>query len=288
MKTSKLLSFLLIFSIAATLSITPAFSVSEQANPKAKEMVVVSIPENAREIGNGVYDLGFKVHNGQIVQGTLYVFSDKQFAKPDGTPGNGPKGGGGEESSTCFSYITKGAKWRAEELWTISTDNAPAGIDVSGILVNAVDQWEDTDDDDTTTNNEIMGTLVTPFNGDVSTIGNSMNDKNEVAFGDIDENGVIAATWVWRTVSGPPSQRYIAEWDQVYDVVSFSWTNDGTNNPGSMDFDNIATHEVGHAVGMGHPDSTCTLETMYAYASNGEIIKRDLYTGDIAGVNGLY
>ncbi len=283
MKTSKLLAFLLIFSIAATLSITPAFSVSEQANPKAKEMVVVSIPENAREIGNGVYDLGFKVHNGKIMQGTLYIFSDKQFAKPDGTPGKGPGGGGGggDESSTCYSYITKGAKWRSEEPWTISTDNAPGNY-VTNILVNAVNQWETAGGD----SNSIMGSLVTPFNGDVSTIGNSMNDKNEVAFGDIDEEGVIAATWVWRTVSGPPSQRYIAEWDQVYDVVSYNWSTNQT--PGTMDFDNIATHEVGHAVGLGHPESACTLETMYAYASFQEIIKRDLYTGDIAGVNGLY
>ena len=52
---------MLIFSLTATLSMSPAFSVSEQANPKAKEMVVVSIPENARDLGNGVYDLGFKV-----------------------------------------------------------------------------------------------------------------------------------------------------------------------------------------------------------------------------------
>lgn len=60
---------------------------------------------------------------------------------------------------------------------------------------------------------------------------------------------------------------------------------DGNSN--SMDFDNIATHEVGHAVGMEHPNSTCTLETMYAYASNGETIKRDLHDRNIAGVNGL-
>ena len=275
---------MLIFSLAATLSMSPAFSVSEQANPKAKEMVVVSIPENARDLGNGVYDLGFKVHDGKIMQGTLYVFSDKQFAKPDRNPGKGPGGGGGggDETSTCYSYITKGAKWRAEEPWTVYTNGAPVA-GVTSILQNAVNQWETAGGD----SNAIMGSFVNPSNYD-GTIGSSMNDKNEVAFGDIDENGVIAATWVWRTVSGPPSQRYIAEWDQVYDVVSFSWTNDVTTNPNSMDFDNIATHEVGHAVGMGHPDSTCTFETMYAYASNGETIKQDLYTGDIAGVNGLY
>lgn len=60
---------MLIFTLAATLSITPAFSVPEQASSKAKDMAVVSIPENARQIGDGVYDLGYKVHDGKMVQG---------------------------------------------------------------------------------------------------------------------------------------------------------------------------------------------------------------------------
>jgi len=276
---------MLIFTLAATLSITPAFSVPEQANSKAKEMAVVSIPANAKEIGPGVFDIGYRVYDGKVVQGTLYVFSEKEFAKPDGKLGNGnnkDKGEStGDETSTCYSYITKGAKWRAEEPWTISLAGAPTGIDVTGILVNAVNQWE-------TANghaNEIMEDLNSSLTVIPGSIGKTMDGANEVAFGDITDDGVIAATWVWRTVSGPPSQRYIAEWDQVYDVDTFDWIN---GDPNSMDFDNIATHEVGHAVGMGHPDSTCTLETMYAYASNGETIKRDLHTGDKTGVNRLY
>lgn len=269
---------MVIFTLAITLSITPAFSISQQVNLKAKEMPVVSIPANAKKIGDGVYDLGYKVHDGKILQGTLYVFSDKEFAKPDGA-GKGGKGGGG--TSTCYSYITSGAKWRSEEPWGVSTVGAPVA-DVTGILQTAVSQWENAD----SPANSIMGPYDDSIIVDGSSIGVSINGKNEVAFGDIADQGVIAATWVWRTTSGPPSQRYIAEWDQIYDVVSFNWSTTGDLN--AMDFANISTHEIGHAVGMGHPDSTCTLETMYAYASNGEIIKRDLHDGDIAGVNKLY
>jgi len=276
-KNTKILTFMLIFTLAVTLSTTPAFSISQQANVKAKEMTVISIPANAKKIGDGVYDLGYKVHNGKVLQGTLYVFSDKEFAKPDGV-GKGGKGGGG---TTCYSYITSGAKWRAEEPWGVSTVNAPVA-DVTDILQTAVSQWENAD----SPANSIMGSFDGSMVVDASSIGVSMNDKNEVTFGDITDEGVIAATWVWRTTSGPPSQRYIAEWDQLYDVVSFNWSTSGDSN--SMDFANISTHEIGHAVGMGHPDSTCTLETMYAYSSNGEIIKRDLHDGDIAGVNRLY
>jgi|TARA_B100000809_G_scaffold143124_1_gene140671 predicted Zn-dependent protease len=55
-----------------------------------------------------------------------------------------------------------------------------------------------------------------------------------------------------------------------------------------MDLQNIATHEFGHASGLGHLDSTCTGETMYASASFDETQKRTLEAGDIAGINDLY
>ena len=55
-----------------------------------------------------------------------------------------------------------------------------------------------------------------------------------------------------------------------------------------MDFENIATHELGHAMGMAHPADSCTEETMYRFASSGETKKRTLNAGDIAGIKGLY
>ena len=57
-----------------------------------------------------------------------------------------------------------------------------------------------------------------------------------------------------------------------------------------MDYENIAQHEIGHAVGMGHAPETseCVEETMYPTASNGETLKRDLNVGDIAGIKALY
>ena len=55
-----------------------------------------------------------------------------------------------------------------------------------------------------------------------------------------------------------------------------------------MDFENVSTHEIGHSDGMGHPDDSCTEESMYRFSANGETKKRDLNTGDIAGINQLY
>jgi hypothetical protein len=56
-----------------------------------------------------------------------------------------------------------------------------------------------------------------------------------------------------------------------------------------MDFDNIATHELGHSCGLGDLyTSDCSQQTMYGYASNGETNKRTLECGDIAGISELY
>jgi hypothetical protein len=56
-----------------------------------------------------------------------------------------------------------------------------------------------------------------------------------------------------------------------------------------MDFESIATHELGHIMGMADLyDSACSDQTMYGYATNGETHKRSLGTGDIWGIHALY
>ena len=72
----------------------------------------------------------------------------------------------------------------------------------------------------------------------------------------------------------------------MYDDADFDW---GIAEAGKMDFENIATHELGHAVGLGDLyTSECSEQTMYGYAGYGEIKKRDLEAGDIAGITKLY
>ena len=62
-----------------------------------------------------------------------------------------------------------------------------------------------------------------------------------------------------------------------------------TGEATKMDLDNIVTHELCHAVGMGDLyDSACGEETMYGYATYGETKKQTLNAGDIAGISKLY
>ena len=56
-----------------------------------------------------------------------------------------------------------------------------------------------------------------------------------------------------------------------------------------MDLQNIATHELGHGVGLGDVyDTVCSAVTMYGYSDYGEIQKRTLEQPDIKGLLTLY
>lgn len=69
--------------------------------------------------------------------------------------------------------------------------------------------------------------------------------------------------------------------------LDFDWSLDGA--PGAMGFENIATHELGHSLGLNDQyESQCADVTMYGYAGEGEINKRDLEINDITGVYELY
>jgi len=104
---------------------------------------------------------------------------------------------------------------------------------------------------------------------------------NSISFGNYPEEGVIAVTAIWF------QGKKIYEYDILFDT-DFTW-GDATVNPAVMDLQNIATHELGHAVGMGDLyDTVCAEETMYGYSIEGETTKRDLNAGDILGIQTLY
>ena len=73
----------------------------------------------------------------------------------------------------------------------------------------------------------------------------------------------------------------------------FSWSDSG--EAGKMDIQNIATHEIGHFIGLDHVDAasytgpeTYTEATMYAYATAGETKQRTLDPDDEDGIAYLY
>jgi len=201
---------------------------------------------------------------------------------------DGPDKGNGDGDTSdvqCFRYI--GGEWNLEmkESWVFYTTNSD-GMDQTNLFGNFTDdvqKWENE-----VAGGNILNDGIIIINTDFGTISSA--DPNAIFFGDVDSEGAIAVTFVWTTV-GKPSLREIRAFDMVFDQVDYDWSNNAPDpaDVDTMDFNNIAMHELGHAIGMDHPkDGSCTEETMWRSAANEEIKKRSLHAGDIEGISALY
>ena len=283
----KILSFIIILSLM--LALVPAVAMnthvpSELDTPGTTR--TLTLPPQA---GNARYiSLGTSVDpvSGKVVEGYA-VFHHRDGH--NGGPGGGAPGGGGE-TSTCYAFLAKDAKWKSVEPWIVNAANID-GLDSNFVLndlIADIDKWEDAADgtvgdggsinilgNGSATNNVLVADTVSP-DGD-----------NEVYFADISTQNVIGVTIIWGIFNGPPFARELVEWDQVYDDVDFDWDNNGAED--KMDFENVATHELGHSVGLGDLyDAGCSDETMYGETTEGDLDGRDLNTGDITGISKLY
>jgi hypothetical protein len=297
MKVTLVLLAALVFSVGAVLAAKPD-STPHKANPSGGHATVV-MPAHAVEVAPGVFSLGRAIDKGKVVEGYAFIDYKKGFGKPTGCNNDGKcqgwedpscadcaggGNGGGSDTSSCYGFLARGAKWKTIEPYIVNPSNTRE-LDETFITDNLafdIEKWETAAGTET----DILGagsatneTLIADLEW--------LDDKNEVYFADVGHEGAIAITIVWGIFSGPPWQRELVEWDQVYDDVDFGWS--ATGEAGKMDFENIATHELGHSVGLDDLyDSKCSEQTMYGYASYGETNKRDLNTGDIAGIQKLY
>lgn len=263
-----------LLGIMAALAAVVLISTGAQAKPEAP-MHEFKLPANAQLMADGSYYLGKRIDptTGREVDGIAYVHGRQQNVKPGGNTN-------GVRTTPCYAVIAQGLKWKNVEPWKLDPTNNQ-GLASDWLLTNTaanLGKWE------SAAGAEIFGngSLETGLAADMATV----DGVNEVTFGSIDDPGVIAVTLTWGYYNAPVRFREIVEWDQIYDQQDFAWST--TGEAGKMDYNNIATHEVGHAAGMGHPASSCLEETMYAYAGFGETKKRDLNAGDIAGINTLY
>ncbi|MFH1503165.1 MAG: matrixin family metalloprotease [Candidatus Diapherotrites archaeon] len=282
--------------VVFTLMISVGLVVASAKNQNQK----FNLPKHAVEVSPGVFYLGKTIDKGKVVEGYAFMIRDKEkFAKPGTVCGNGicepgeninkcPLDcGGGEDptepdTSSCYGFLSKGAKWKSVENYIVNTNNEDGLSEgfITGNLADSIVKWE------TAANYDILGTgsstnetLVADFY--------TTDNKNEVYFDDLGASDTIAFTVVWGIFGGRPSNRELVEWDMVFND-NFIW-GDATINSSVMDFENIATHELGHAVGMDDLyNSACSDQTMYGYSWNGDISKRDLASGDIAGIRALY
>ncbi len=209
------------------------------------------------------------------LQKVVFIHYKKGYGKPSWA------GSGGKTKETaCYDFLVRSKpKWQWTEDYYYSEG---AGLDsdfVGSVLKNSTETWD----------SQVAFDI---FGGGYYDYGHHewgvYDGYNAISFGDYPEEGVIAVTAVWY------QGKTIYEYDILFDT-DYVWGNADPNGDGVvdnssiMDLQNIATHELGHAAGLGDLyDTVCQNETMYGYSDYGEIKKRTLEDGDIAGIHELY
>jgi len=208
-----------------------------------------------------------------------FIHYKKNFAKP--AAGKAPK------QSSCYKFLPGKVRWQTSNIGYLinpANSNLPQDFICSAIKASA-ETW------DNPTFKELFqgypagcGIEYTPKYGD-------SDGKNAITFGNYPDPNVIAVTTVWYN----PAIKAIVEFDMKFNTGSdWTWGSclgsevDCHNNK-VMDLQNIATHELGHGVGLSDVyETNCSEVTMYGYSTEGETDKRILETPDITGLRILY
>jgi hypothetical protein len=199
-----------------------------------------------------------------------FIHWKKDFAKPEAAKAPKPP--------SCYKFLTPTkVRWKDTVSYVINPTNPQNLLPefITSAVSTSAETW------DANTSKELMNDTYTNSTGPETAYG-VQNYVNAISFGDYPTEGVIAVTTVWYN----PVTKEIVEFDIEFDT---DWTwGDATVNK-TMDLQNIATHELGHGVGLADVyDSACSEVTMYGYSDYGETKKRTLETPDITGLQILY
>ncbi len=182
---------------------------------------------------------------------------------------------------TCYAFMGQyGKRYLKWGVLPVNYVINPNGFsDVTSAISNGAEEW------DNWTGAELFNDSYKTSTG-TETNYRVQNYVNAISFGDYySDPNIIAATTVWYN----PATKEIVEFDIVFET-NYTW-GDATDRktPDVMDLQNIATHELGHGVGLADVYETeCSEVTMYGISDYRETNKRDLEQPDITGIQTLY
>ena len=216
---------------------------------------IAAVPVYAQSVGHGV---------------SLYVEVFSARGGNPGPPGGGGGGGGGSVNCSDENDQTEHASPFANEsaltLYKLQT-TFPAGLDVSGALQNAADQWN-AEGAALTLQTAPSGSPARPAEDGTSVIG----------FTKIAPKNTLAATWTYVD----DATGNVLEADLFFNTLNPWITLSGcpSSPTGKFDVANIATHELGHVLGLNHVRDATAQSTMYPSAPPDEVRKITLTQGD--------
>jgi hypothetical protein len=207
-----------------------------------------------------------------IVQITQEIMIGEKSANPEATGKAKPK-------SPDYKISINRAKTDIPIVLAVYTlnDDGLSSTFVTGAITLAAQEW----DKYTTAN--LLSDFNNPVVAGIKGAIVSLNGENAVFFADYSDSNVIAMASYWYN----RVTKEIVECDIMFNT-DFQWGN-AVAYPSLMDLQNIATHELGHFFNLADIyDTSKDYLTMYGYSWEGDIQKRDLAAGDIAGIQAVF
>lgn len=202
------------------------------------------------------------------------------FAKPDTPPGQDKKDKPEPEPEGIYELI--GTKLFETATYYVNTSGAPTDSDIE--IIESFETWDG-----------VVAAELFNCGGETNLSGRKYDGQNTVSWARIAPKRTIAiATFWYYSDDNPETFDEIIEFDIVFNSF-LNWGIDSDDElegdilTDAFDVQNIATHEVGHIVGLADLyDSDNYYLTMYGYGSEGETQKISLADGDIEGANLIY
>ncbi len=207
--------------------------------------------------------------------------------------GAGSGGGGGGKQDTCSKTY---ARWTKSNLNVyLDASGGPGAIDAGtygAYLGDALTEWAC---------NSGLGESVT-----ITFLASPTGADIAVGWGNLGSTGILGQTTTYYLAGVISSSTVAMNTNQA----AFLWTAgpapaldadgcaveaaNGNTNSSNYDFLSVLTHEIGHSLGISHPNRRCSAsdhcypETMFSCTDAEEFMRRALNPGDVLSVSTLY
>jgi hypothetical protein len=174
-------------------------------------------------------------------------------------------------SMDSMAYVLSGPAWsQPQTSYYVNSANLDLpGSSAEAAVRAGADTWH-----------QQSGAFQFVYAGPSSGTTNTFDGVNLVMFRNASSGGAIATAYWWSSGS------HIVDADIVFWDGAFRFYAGSTGCSGGFYIEDIAAHEFGHVLGLGHSASASA--TMYPSVSSCNTSNRTLDADDIAGVRALY